>query len=69
VKPSAGEIRKPLHTYVQESFLYMRPELKFDDHESLLKRGILDSLGVAEKAGFVEEKWKRLPSTRRTSPR
>jgi acyl carrier protein len=46
-----------LRDFVRENFLYMRPEFQFSDDESLLKRGVMDSLGVLEIVGFVEERW------------
>lgn len=46
-----------LRSFVQENFLYMRPDLKYADDDSLLAKGVIDSLGVMEIVGFVEETW------------
>jgi len=57
---SAGDTEDVLRTlrdYVQVNFLYMRSGLQFGDEESLLARGIVDSLGVMELVAFVEETW------------
>jgi acyl carrier protein len=50
-------IRQALRTFVQENFLYMRPDLSFADDDSLLANGVIDSLGVMEIVGFIEERW------------
>jgi acyl carrier protein len=50
-------IRQTLRTYVEDNFLYMRRDLQFSDEDSLLRRGVIDSLGVMELVGFVEETW------------
>lgn len=52
-----SETRATLRAFVQENFLYMRPDLRFGDDDSLLAQGIIDSLGVMELVGFVEERW------------
>ncbi len=39
-------IRQKLRAFVQDIFLYMRPDLRFGDDESLFTTGVIDSLGV-----------------------
>jgi acyl carrier protein len=51
------EIRTALRAYVDENFLYMRPGFPFGDDDLLMTRGIIDSLGVMELIGFVEERF------------
>ena len=46
-----------LREYVQENFLYMRQDIQLGDGESLLERGIIDSLGVMELIGFVQSEF------------
>jgi len=41
--------------YVTANFLYMRPDFQFEDDDSLLQRRVIDSLGVMEIVGFLEE--------------
>ncbi|MGH7556078.1 MAG: hypothetical protein ACREMQ_24000 [Longimicrobiales bacterium] len=50
-------IRSALRRYIVDNFLYMQPGLQFSDEDSLLRLGILDSLGVMEVVTFVEETW------------
>ncbi len=52
-----SEIRETLRAYVRDNFLYMRPDAAVGDDDSLLARGVVDSLGVMELVGFVEERW------------
>jgi hypothetical protein len=51
------QIRIALRAYLVDNFLYTQPELPFSDDDSLLRLGIIDSLGVAEVLAFVEETW------------
>jgi acyl carrier protein len=41
--------------YVAEHFLYMRPDAVIEPSDSLLERGIIDSMGVVELLAFVED--------------
>ena len=50
-----AEIRDKVWAYIVENFLYMRPNLKVDPDDSLLRKGVFDSLGVMEVIGFIEE--------------
>src|SRR5256885_1715029 len=40
--------------YVQENFLYMRPNMELSDDDPLLGRGVLDSVGVIELVEFLQ---------------
>jgi acyl carrier protein len=48
-------IAQALRSFIQENFLYMRPDLQYADDDSLLAKGVIDSLGVMEIVGFLEE--------------
>ena len=50
-----SEIRDRVWAYIVDNFLYMQPDVDVDPDESLLRRQILDSLGVMEIIGLVEE--------------
>lgn len=52
-----NEARGRIREYIVDNFLYMRPNFAFGDEDSLLRRGVIDSLGVMEVIGFVEETW------------
>lgn len=46
-----------LQHYVTENFLYMRPGFALGNDDSLLGRGIIDSIGVMELVTFVQEEF------------
>lgn len=50
-----AEIRERVWAYIVENFLYMRPNLRVDPDDSLLRKGVFDSLGVMELTGFIEQ--------------
>jgi acyl carrier protein len=50
-----AEVRSRMRAYITDNFLYMRRDLKLGDDDSLLRKGVIDSLGVMEVLGFVEE--------------
>jgi len=50
-----AEVRERVWAYIVENFLYMRPNLQVDADDSLLRKGVFDSLGVMEVIGFLEE--------------
>ncbi len=49
--PEASRVRQ----YIVDNFLYMRPGFEFSDDDFLMGKGIIDSLGVMELIGFIEE--------------
>lgn len=49
-----ADILPRLREFVTENFLYMRRDTTIGDDDSLLARGVIDSLGVMELVGFVE---------------
>jgi acyl carrier protein len=51
------EARTRLRAYIVENFLYTRRDFAFSDDDSLLRKGVFDSLGVMEVIGFMEQTW------------
>lgn len=41
--------------FILENFLYMRSDVTFADSDSLLRHGIIDSLGVVELVEFLQQ--------------
>ena len=41
--------------YVQENFLYMRPDWKLEDDDALIDSRVIDSIGVVELIAFLQE--------------
>jgi len=50
-----NEILTRLRAFLQETFLYMRPDYVLSNDDSLLQKGIVDSMGVMDVLGFLEE--------------
>jgi acyl carrier protein len=49
------QVLAQLRDFVTENFLYMRPDFVLGDDDSLLGRGIVDSMGVMEMVQFLED--------------
>ena len=54
---SHPEIISCVREYIAENFLYMRRNFEFEDTDSLLGRGIIDSMGVIELLAFVQSEF------------
>jgi acyl carrier protein len=54
---SHPEIISRLRSYVTDNFLYMRKDFEFADTDSLMGRGIVDSMGVVELLTFVQNEF------------
>lgn len=53
----AAGVRDDLYDYIQENFLYMRPDVTLRDEDGFLELGVIDSVGVVELVGEVEERY------------
>ena len=51
----SDEIRDKIRTFLVENFLALGDATELDDGESLLEIGIIDSTGVLELVGFLEQ--------------
>ena len=52
------DVRKKIRNYILENFLFTSDLNAIDDDRSFLKTGIIDSTGILEIIGFVEEEFK-----------
>jgi acyl carrier protein len=52
-----SDIIDRMRGFVQENFLYMRPDFELADDERLLERGVVDSMGVVEMIAFIEDEF------------
>lgn len=50
-----AEIITRLRGFIEETFLYMRPDFELGDDDSLMGKGIVDSMGVMEVIAFIDE--------------
>jgi len=46
-----------LRTFVEDNYLYLRPELELQDGDQLLELGIIDSLGFVELVEEVQTRY------------
>lgn len=51
------QIRERVRHFLEENFLYMRPNFVLGDEDRLLERGVVDSMGVAEMVTFIEDEF------------
>lgn len=49
------EVLQQARNYVVENFMYMRKVKTIGDDESLLRTGVISSLGMMEVVGWVED--------------
>lgn len=52
---SEAEVLADIRSFISKEFLYMRPNLTLGDDDSLLKSGVVDSMGVLEVMSHLEE--------------
>ena len=52
-----NQIRERVRRFLEENFLYMRPNFELGDDDRLLERGVVDSMGVAEMVTFLEDEF------------
>ncbi len=50
-------VRDDLLAYINENFMYLQPDRVLADSDSLLELGVIDSTGVVELVGEVEERY------------
>ncbi|HEX6629024.1 MAG TPA: acyl carrier protein [Gemmatimonadaceae bacterium] len=50
-------MRERVRNFLQENFLYMRPDFVLSDDDRLLERGVVDSMGIAEMVTFIEDEF------------
>jgi acyl carrier protein len=51
------QVRREMRDFVEESFLYMHPDLALTDDEDLLAKGVIDSLGFVELVEEVQSRY------------
>jgi acyl carrier protein len=51
------QVRREMRDFVEESFLYMHPDLELTDDEDLLAKGVIDSLGFVELVEEVQSRY------------
>jgi len=51
------DIKQKIRKFIQNNFLFGTCEQEFDDDDSFMENGIIDSTGVLELVSFVEERF------------
>lgn len=51
------DTREKLRGFIIENFLFGKEDANLDDSESFLESGIIDSTGILEVVGFVEDEF------------
>jgi len=54
---TAEQVRTELRNFIEETFLYMHPDVVLADEEELLTRGLVDSLGFVELVEEVQARY------------
>jgi len=52
---SEAAIVSKVRSFIQENFLYMRPNFQVGTDDRLLEQGIIDSMGVLDLLNYLEE--------------
>jgi len=50
-------VREELRRFIIDNFLFGVEDSQFSDDDSFLEKGLIDSTGVLELVGFVEEQY------------
>jgi acyl carrier protein len=50
-------VREEIRGFIEEEFLYLRPDLKLADDDPLLALGVIDSLGFVELVEEVQTRY------------
>jgi len=53
----ATEVRGEMRKFMEENFLYMRPDVELSDGDEFLALGVIDSLGFVELVEEVQSRY------------
>jgi acyl carrier protein len=54
IRMESGDMKQTLRTFIQENYLLGR-DFAFEDGDSFLERGIIDSIGILQLVTFLQE--------------
>lgn len=57
-RPAEAKLRQDIRRFVIDSFLFGKDGSDLADDDSFLHRGIIDSTGILELIGFIEERYR-----------
>jgi acyl carrier protein len=50
-------VAREMRGFIEDNFLYLRPDVELQDGDDFLELGIIDSLGFVELVGEVESRY------------
>jgi acyl carrier protein len=53
----ATDVRGEMRSFMEENFLYMRPDVELSDTDQFLALGVIDSLGFVELVEEVQSRY------------
>jgi acyl carrier protein len=53
----ATDVRGEMRSFMEENFLYMRPDVELSDDDQFLALGVIDSLGFVELVEEVQSRY------------
>jgi acyl carrier protein len=53
----SATVRREIRNFIEENFLYLRPDLELADGDPLLELGVVDSLGFVELVEEVQSRY------------
>ena len=65
---SRDSVKETIRQFVLANFMVAGPAAQFADHESFLKKGIIDSMGVMELLAFVQKRFQLKVEPREVTP-
>jgi acyl carrier protein len=54
---STPNLKTEIRTFIEDNFLYLRPDTQLSDTDSLLELGVVDSLGFVELVEEVQSRY------------
>jgi acyl carrier protein len=54
---AVGDVRKQMRGFIEDNFLYLRPEVELADGDDFLALGVIDSLGFVELVEEVQSRY------------
>jgi acyl carrier protein len=57
VSDQAADVRSDIRGFIEDNFLYLRPDLELGDGDDFLQLGIIDSLGFVELVEEVQSRY------------
>jgi acyl carrier protein len=54
---AVGDVRNDMRGFIEDNFLYLRPEVDLSDGDDFLALGVIDSLGFVELVEEVQSRY------------